>query len=349
MTWVKGELLTDLNALGLDPNRRLDRENQSDLFARLDWFHRVWRHFPSKAASPIIMRAWSERCSVWLFLARLDADRFVSLSNWYSFSFGPVFGGKPGDEKKLALMTAVARRLRSRRWQAGEITMSPIAAENGVAALLVKAFRKSGWVVFIDQASTSWTTNVANTTFEQYWNARPGNLRTTFKRKHSKAKFETQIFSAFDADAWDEYEAVYDDSWKPKEGSPDFVRDAAEQDGECGLLRLGVCRVDGVAIAAQYWTVDARTAYIHKLAYREGAKDLSPGTILSHAMFRHVIDVDHVDCIDFGTGNDAYKSDWMDHCAPLMRIRAFNPSRLTGLSGASRTLLSTLAARISGR
>ena len=349
MTWVKGELLTDLNAVGLDPNRRLGREHQSDLFARLEWFQQVWRHFPNKATSPIVMRAWSERCAVWLFLARLDANQFVSLSNWYSFSFGPVFSGKPDDEKKLALLIAVARRLRSRQWQAGQITLSPVATENGVAPLMVKAFRKSGWVVFIDQTSTSWTTSVANSTFEHYWNARPGSLRNTFKRKRNKANFETQIFSAFDAGAWAEYEAVYDDSWKPKEGSPDFVRDAAEQDGKFGLLRLGVCRVDGVAIAAQYWTVDAGIAYIHKLAYRENSKDLSPGTILSHAMFQHVIDVDHVDCIDFGTGNDAYKSDWMNHSAPLMRIRAFNPSRLAGLYGATKTLLSTLAARIRGR
>ena len=80
-------------------------------------------------------------------------------------------------------------------------------------------------------------------------------------------------------------------------------------------------------VAAQMWTVENGTAYIHKLAYIEAAKPISPGTSLSAALFERVIDGDGVHTVDFGTGDDAYKRDWMEQSRPRYRITAFNPRR----------------------
>jgi CelD/BcsL family acetyltransferase involved in cellulose biosynthesis len=66
-------------------------------------------------------------------------------------------------------------------------------------------------------------------------------------------------------------------------------------------------------------------------------------------MFRHVIDKDNVDVIDFGTGNDPYKADWMDRSTPLMLITAHNPITATGLLGAAKAGLSRLVRRRTGR
>src|SRR3546814_12565678 len=71
-----------------------------------------------------------------------------------------------------------------------------------------------------------------------------------------------------------------------------------------GHLRMGIARRDGLAVAAQLWTVENGVALIHKLAHREDAGAGSPGTLLSHASFRPVIDTDTVPRIDFGTGDD---------------------------------------------
>src|SRR3546814_3832573 len=60
----------------------------------------------------------------------------------------------------------------------------------------------------------------------------------------------------------------------------------------------------------------------------EDSLKASPGTLLSAALFRHVIAVDRVARVDFGTGNDAYKRDWMNRHGPLWHIEAFNPSRI---------------------
>src|SRR3546814_9220867 len=87
---------------------------------------------------------------------------------------------------------------------------------------------------------------------------------------------------------------------------------------------MGIARSDGLAVAAQLWTVENGVALIHKLAHREDAGAGSPGTLLSHAMFRHVIDTDKVTRIDFGPGADAYKRDWMESVRPLYQIDFYN-------------------------
>ena len=116
-------------------------------------------------------------------------------------------------------------------------------------------------------------------------------------------------------------------SWKPDEGHPALLRAFAEAEGARGHLRMGIARIDGIPVAAQYWTVEDGTAFIHKLAHVEDSLKASPGTLLSAALFRHVIDIDKVKRVDFGTGNDGYKRDWMNRHDPLWRIEAFNPSR----------------------
>jgi hypothetical protein len=47
--------------------------------------------------------------------------------------------------------------------------------------------------------------------------------------------------------------------------------------------------------------------------------------VLSAALFRHVIDVDGVAHVDFGTGDDPYKRDWMEQVRPRWRIDAMRP------------------------
>ena len=75
---------------------------------------------------------------------------------------------------------------------------------------------------------------------------------------------------------------------------------------------MGIARHQGEPVAAQFWSVEGGTAYIHKLAYDSERRHLSAGTTLSAALFEHVIDRDGVDLVDFGTGSDSYKRDWMD-------------------------------------
>jgi hypothetical protein len=348
MAWVKGELLTSIDAASLDPTGQLTRDAQPSLFDRVDWLKRVLRYARS-SKTPLIARAASEGKLAWLFLKYGDNGQLKGLANWYTFAYRPIFAGDPDDARKLLMLKAITKRLRKMRSAPASISLSPVPRADGSSDLLTRAFKRSGWVVFSKQVSTSWKAHVAGLSFEDYWAARPGQLRNTYKRKNGKAEFDVTIYDQFDETAWEEFEAVYGDSWKPDEGAPTFLRETAIFEGDAGCLRLGICRLDGIAVAAQYWTVERGTASIHKLAHRESTRELSPGTVLSTALFRHVIDQDKVDIIDFGTGDEPYKADWMDESAPLDVIEAYNPAHIAGLIGAIKASISALVDRARGR
>ena len=180
------------------------------------------------------------------------------------------------------------------------------------------------------------------------WAARPGALRSTVQRKAKKGLVYLAITSEFTDAAWDDYEAVYAQSWKPREGYPALLREWARDQGAAGTLRLGIARIAGVPVAAQFWTIDDGVAYIHKLAHVAGHDALSPGTLLTHAMFERAF-AECVHRIDFGTGDDGYKRDWMEASAPLMTITAWNPRAPAAWSALARALAKRVAARIGAR
>ena len=106
-----------------------------------------------------------------------------------------------------------------------------------------------------------------------------------------------------------------------------------------------MARKEGRPVAVQLWLVENGEAVIHKLAYAESAKSMSPGTLLGMEMFRRALDEDHVRAIDYGTGDDGYKKDWMGERRVLWQIEAFNPRTLRGLAGALRAAASALVRR----
>lgn len=99
-------------------------------------------------------------------------------------------------------------------------------------------------------------------------------------------------------------------------------------------------------MAAQFWTVEGGTAYIHKLAHDERFRKSSPGTLLTAAMFEHVIDRDRVDLIDFGTGDDPYKRDWMDDVRSRWSVQAWRPGAVRHWPSLALALARTLAGQI---
>jgi len=169
------------------------------------------------------------------------------------------------------------------------------------------------------------------------------------KRKGAKVTLEIVITDVFDEAAWADYADVYADSWKPEEGAIAFLKATAISKGTSGRLRLGLARHEGRAIAAQFWTVENGVAIIHKLAHRTGTDAMSPGTLLTKAMFEHVIDHDHVSLIDFGTGDDKYKADWMDRRTMLERVELADPWQVGGALALGRAQLRRLAAWVRNR
>lgn len=246
-------------------------------------------------------------------LALTESGRHITpLRNWYSFTWRQLAAdGEHGDR----LLEQIARQLRSRGHR---VTLEPVPGEDGSANRLARAFKNAGWSVRIEECDINHVLHVRGRSFAEYWKDRPGRMRTTLKRKAKKVDVEIQ--SRFDASVWSAYENIYAESWKPEEDQPAMLRDFAREEGDAGRLRLALAHHEGKAVAAQCWTVENGTAYIHKLAHLESHKQLSAGTTLTAALFEHVIDRDHVEVIDFGTGDQDYKADWMEDIRPRYRI-----------------------------
>lgn len=336
---VKDEIFRDLDDVERAACGNLDRDTQVSPFDRIEWFRRTWTHC-APGNRPLIVRARTETSDAWLFLAERANGAAVGLASWYTLAFRAIFSGAPTETTAYTLLATIARCLRP---HLSSILLDHVPEAD--ATILRSAFRRSGWVVRVTPQVANWSIDVTGKSFADYWAERPGQLRSTAKRKAAKIDLKTEIFDRFDAAAWDAYADIYADSWKPDEGSLTFLRAMAEEKGAADALRLGIATLDGRAVAAQLWTLNHGHAIIHKLAHRQDVAELSPGTILSKAMFEHVIDRDRVTLIDYGTGDDRYKADWMDTRVLRMRVELFNPRKVRGVWGAAKSGLLALAAR----
>ncbi|MEA3016478.1 MAG: hypothetical protein QOI38_1200 [Sphingomonadales bacterium] len=323
---VEVKLFDSVKEAAADAAGALDRAAQPSLYDRLDWYRLVAEHCPLPGR-PVVARARHMRDEAWMFLA-VAHRRASAWASWYSLRWRPI--GEP------RLFRHILAALRDGLVPA--LDLAPVEETEP----LVRACRESGWIAFVEPAKANWRAHTEGMDFDAYWARRPGKLRSTARRKAKAAALDIEIFDRFDPAAWAEYESVYEASWKPDEGAPAFLRALAEREGAAGTLRLGIARKDGQALAAQLWLVENEEATIHKLAYREEAKALSPGTLLSLAMFRRALDEDRVAIIDYGTGDEPYKADWMDERRTLWRVRAYNRRTLRGLAGAARRAASSL-------
>jgi hypothetical protein len=321
-----------IDALASDAAGLLDRALQPGPYDRLDWLTLTAQHI-APHQPPVTISARSGPHAVWLPLRDAGAGRARSFASWYTLAYAPIASpGCPADTR-TALLAAIARRLRR---HFGAITLWPL--EPADSAALAAAFRNAGWLALTRVEAAHWVADTAGLDFDAYWACRGSKLRNTVRRRAKAHPVETRIYTRFDAAAWAAYEAVYAGSWKPQEGSPAFLRAYAEQEGAAGTLRLGIALRDGRPVAAQFWTVEHGVATIHKLAHLESERGQSPGTLLSYAMFRHVLDQDGPALIDYGNGDEAYKAEWMDRRDERHRLRLFNPLSASGAWAGAGTL-----------
>lgn len=281
-------------------------------FARPEWFALLEKG----AREPMFATVREGDQVIALPLCR-NAGGLEALTNWYAFTWSPLHT----DGLVAKMLQSLARDLAK---HARRITLPKLAEEDGSLACLQTAFTSAGWLTFATSCDTNHVLHLRGRSFAQFLSDRPGPLRTTLRRK--AGKMEICLSDRFDPADWADYEAIYADSWKPAEGDPAMLRAFARGESGAGRYRFALARHEGVPVAAQFWTVDGDTAYIHKLAHRESASHLSAGTVLTAALFERVIDTDGVATVDFGTGDDAYKRDWMEQVRTRWQLTCLRPS-----------------------
>lgn len=272
-------------------------------------------------------------------LGAYSAAGVASLSNYYTALFAPI--GEAGCEQVVSRVVAERLSLRS-EWP-DVLDFNPVAADSSYWPQLKAELTTRGYRVEQYFRFANWYLEVAGRSSAEYLETLPSQLRSTIARKGRKlrAQPDSRISIVTHPDevdrAMDLYEGVYNSSWKIEEPHRAFIRDFARAAANRGWLRLGLVEVGGSAVAAQLWFVYRGTASIFKLAYDQRFAALSAGSVLTHMLMQSVIDQDRVETVDYLSGDDSYKKDWMSS----RRVRlGFRAVRRISIAGTAQALVS---------
>ncbi|HET7763750.1 MAG TPA: GNAT family N-acetyltransferase [Burkholderiales bacterium] len=331
---------TDLAALPGRYEALLSSAGRASFFHTLPWY----RNFVQAVISPgervriyAADAAGSPR-AVLLMRSSRTGGRLSGLSNYYTSLFGPVLDpGEPDVQGVLgALASAIVRD--EIRWDT--VDLRPLATDAPVFPALVGALRKAGLAVQSYFCFGNWYLKVGARSYAEYFETLPSQLKNTVTRKRKQLdKLKSRIAVYRDAADLDEglraYEKIYASSWKVPEPYPGFIPGLCRTCAALGWLRLGVVYVDEQPVAAQIWIVAAGIAAIYKLAYDERHAKLSAGSILTAHLMQQAIDVDKVHEVDYLTGDDSYKKDWMSDRRERWGVIAFNLRTPRGMLAAA--------------
>ena len=259
-----------------------------------------------------------------------NLDSLSSLSN----NFTSLYSLLISNNNKDAILTCLANGLS--QMPTRPLLFEPIDANDDDILRLRHLMEDCGFRSHSYFRFYNWTHPVKGQSFDQYMANRPANLRNTIRRKQNKLKreygYEIRLYKDSDtyADTDDytvidkalaDYYAVYKKSWKTNEFFSDFTPNLVKNLSQLGWSRIAILYINEQPIAAQIWFVVHGKANIYRLVFDEQWKRYSPGSILTQYLMSYVIDTDKVSEIDFLTGNETYKQDWMSVCKKRIGIR----------------------------
>jgi len=243
-------------------------------------------------------------------LCKRSGEHWQALTNLYSSLYTLLMA----EDNRREILDCLARGLVQTRFSS--LRLDPVAEHDRNIGDLQRAMESLGVTCQRRFAFYNWIHRTEWQSFNEYMSSRPGRVRNTVMRKARKLErdydYSIRLYQEKDLQqALTDYDTVYKKSWKANELYGAFIEGLASTLAQAGWLRIAVLYVGKTPIAAQFWFVAHGRASIFKLVYDQEWKHYSPGSILTSYLMEHVIDNDKVSEIDFLTGNDAYKQDWM--------------------------------------
>ena len=328
----------------------LDDASRRDFFLGLPWFTNFEQTIVSDKESVIVYGIEPMEESNHVFGAfpmwNRGSDGILkprvlqNLANYYTPYYDPILH----ETHSIECIQAFARALSEDRRFFAAIDLRCLDPNGPTFEALVRTLSEVGLAVQTYFQFGNWYLDVAGRSYTEYFSSLPTVLKKNVpyqtRRLERTYRVELKVITGPEglAQALSDYELVYHTSWREQEAYPGFIRGLADTAVGSGSLRLGLLYADGVPVAAQFWLVHGRIASIYKIAYIESFSKFSVGTILTAHMMRHVIDVDKVTIVDYLSGDDNYKRDWMSHRRERWGIMAFNLRCLSGLTLAARHL-----------
>lgn len=257
-----------------------------------------------------------------------------SLTNYYSSYFAPILTQTFGSPDLLVKMIVGELKSRSPHWDI--LNIRPLDLSLAAVQSLHLAMETSGLKTQTYFCFGNWYLNVNGRSYVEYFKGLPSVIRKNvpyYKRRLEKSsRVRVQIYTGLQdlESAIDDYETIYNSSWRDGEGYPAFIRAFIRTAAQEGWLRLGIFYIDDEPAAAQLWIVHGRVASIYKICYAEKFAKSSLGSVLTTHMLEHALDNDKVSEVDYLSGDDSYKSNWMSDRRERWGIMAFNPATIMG-------------------
>ena len=297
----------------------LYERNVSDSFRISKIFHAIGENAQSSVVLPLVQKKNKYGCKTQ-----------ASMENYYSVDFRPLCSTVVARALIAPLIAEVFRT------EAPDILqLRPLDRGAPETELVESALKQEGWLVYKSDCQVNWIHNFKGS-YLDYIDSLPGRLKNTLKRKSKKLlALDGVELSVHDGQTdLDEllhsYRVIYDRSWKVPEPHDQFVPELISEMARRGHLRMGLIRVLERPIAAHFWIVKQQNAYIYKLAHDSEYDRYSPGSLLMAEMVKYVTEVDGVQRLDFMTGDDLYKRDWMSERRNKICLTAYNPNSVNG-------------------
>lgn len=335
---VTVEEFRDVSLLPERFDHLFEQHGARSFFLTREWFELLSRSgFDPDSARLILAASLPTGEPVALLLLAAPDEGITGLANYYSLLFAPLLNLDQPEAAHRDALSAMALHLKR---QCSMIHLKPMAPEDPALPSLNAAFAAAGFVVDTYTASPMRyldSRGIDGAAFTAALNSRVANSI----RRNTGDMREPDGFALFTTPAEVDhamtlYEAVYAASWKEAEPFPRFMRAMAAACARRGALRLGCWFVDGDPAAAQFWIVHHGMATIYKLAHDRLYHTRSVGSALTLRMFQEVLDGDQPHRIDFGLGDEPFKTDWTPATAERIGWLAFNPLSPKGLAQAAR-------------
>lgn len=258
-----------------------------------------------------------------------------SLSNYYSSLYSPII--EPQTYQHEALLREVLTVFLQAVFERNIcLDLQSMAYPSKLISALQGCAQQLGLPSHCYFGFGNWYLTLDSNDFSAYRQTLPSRLRHTLERKARQlgrqASWDIRIVQNEQdlPQALQDFQHIYRNSWKQPESHPEFVDQIIYNFAQRGQLRLGLLYVDEQPAAAQIWFVLHGKASIFKLAYDEEFAGYSVGSLLSQAMFKHVLQQDQVKEVDYLSGDDAYKKDWMRQRRERWGMLIVNPKSLRG-------------------
>ena len=295
--------------------------NNQNIFLSPEWFELLEAHILSTGQACHYLCFLNDKEQIEAIFPLLSNESepgiLYSFANFYSLDFDIILA------RPIHQMTKIHGEIAeylSRREDWKEVRLFPVNAESLSMVLFQEALLDKGLYHYLDFCHHNWI----------FLNNRRLSLKDFIAEKGSRVKnmlrLERKLFREDNVEIKlvhenheeleqliQDYNHVYDRSWKEDENFPDFIPDMIRLCARKDILRLGILYLDNKPVATQFNIHHDQNTLIYKLCYDEDYKAKSVGAVLSVNMMRHALEEDKACLIDYGCGNDTYKKEWMSH------------------------------------